>query len=46
MQKFEIEYRLHKDKSWIGQEFDTQAAMMDEIKRLKEYGYKPRRVLK
>jgi len=34
-----IEYRLHKDSSWIGQEFNTPEEKVEYLKELRSNGY-------
>jgi hypothetical protein len=34
-----IEYRLHKDNSWTGQEYNTEEEKEEYLKELKANGY-------
>ena len=43
MDKFWVEWNLHKDGSWISQGFSSESLRESKIEELKELGYHPRR---
>lgn len=41
---YQVEYHLHKDKTWVCDMFDTNEKLQNRLVELRKDGYKPSKI--